>query len=327
MIYFNHLAYNSRIYKHKEIFEGSDQNKKMAVQWHLQNEVIISLVFVVFAFCLSAAAVGFTNETEHHVAEVQKYFSYTNNNTYLAYMTSISIITFLYDFFILLGLVINLVIVLILAYKSKNASWTCCAYTIIFPLSCVANHFNYIIIAFIHDLYHATSIAIAYGIMIVFIFGALKQLSFILGKPHKLCKGPNDYRNFDDAQQQGNCWYKHNLVIQFIIKTIIALFLCGYAMFDIALYFTLPINNAFDDAANHFISIYQTTVLFFAAIAAYFLINKPERSIVDIFTKAEFKKKIFNQQVTDNWKNLTKDERDIEMATEILRILKKIKDT
>jgi len=39
--------------------------------------------------------------------------------------------------------------------------WRSCAYSFMFPLCCLANHLNYIILAFVHDLYHATSVAIA----------------------------------------------------------------------------------------------------------------------------------------------------------------------
>ena len=62
--------------------------------------------------------------------------------------------------------------------------WRYCVYSILFPLCCIANHLNYIIIAFIHDLYHATSVAIVYGVVVLFFYGFLKQVSNLIGN-HK----------------------------------------------------------------------------------------------------------------------------------------------
>ena len=92
---------------------------------------------------------------------------------------------------LIFALIIPLVVCLV--YKKKCCgnyensdnenldTWKFCAYSIVFPLSCVANHLNYIIIAFIHDLPHATSVAIVYGIVLLFFYGLLKQVSYLRG--------------------------------------------------------------------------------------------------------------------------------------------------
>ena len=175
------------------------------------------------------------------------------------------------------------------------------SYSIIFPLCCIANHLNYIIIAFVHNLYHATSVAIVYGVVILFIYGALQQVSYLLGNKIK--------------------------AYQLLIKPIVVIFLSGYVVFDIILYFFLPIDNAFDDAANHFISIYQTVIFFFTAIAAYFLITRPFKSPFSLLTKAEFKDHVLFDETDKKkeWEKATDNGRDLLIAKEVLSIMKALK--
>ena len=210
---------------------------------------------------------------------------------------------------------------------SSMSLWRYCVYSILFPLCCIANHLNYIIIAFIHDLYHATSVAIVYGVVVLFFYGFLKQVSYLIGNPKYLiekCK----------YQLIKEFFMHHYMVVLLIIKLTLILFLSGYVAFSILLYVFLPIDNEFDTAANHFISIYQTVFLFLTAMATYFLINKPFRSPISIFTKAESEYNVMGMkdqtggkntpnQRNEEWDNLTDKERDLLMTRKILSILKK----
>jgi len=110
-----------------------------------------------------------------------------------------------------------------------------------------------------------------------------------------------------------------------VIKPILVLILVAYIASDILLYFFLPIDTAFDDATNHFISIYQTAVIFFTAVVAYFLINKPFESPLTIFTQAEREKHIMFLKKKETFTKSNKDN-DIIMAAEFLEVLKLQKD-
>ena len=105
------------------------------------------------------------------------------------------------------------------------------------------------------------------------------------------------------------------------VKLVLILFLSGYIAVSILLYFFLPIDDEPYNAANHFISIYQTVFLFLTAMATYFLVSKPFRSPISIFTEAEFE---FNSMglnvgddnykseiVEDQWSDLTDKECDL----------------
>ncbi len=73
--------------------------------------------------------------------------------------------------------------------------WKFCAYSSFFPLACVLNHLNYIIIAFIHNLYHATSISLIYGVVGIFIYVMLDRLPYLLQFFLKLFVDDTDYED------------------------------------------------------------------------------------------------------------------------------------
>lgn len=112
---------------------------------------------------------------------------------------------------------------------------------------------------------------------------------------------------------------------QLLIKFPLVILLIGYILYDILLFYVLPINKGFDDATNHLLSLYQTTAVFFAAIAAYFFFNKPFRSPIGILTRAECEENAFHLRDNARWADMTSDERDVLMAGEILKILTVLK--
>jgi len=163
-------------------------------------------------------------------------------------------------------------------------------------------------------LYHATSVAIAYGVVILFFYGILRELSFFVMKCSKSLKINVGDRGNETREKY--LWF---------IKPVLVVLLVCYITWNILLYFFLPIDTAFDDATNHFIAIYQRAVIFFTAVITYFLIYKPFRSYVSIFTQAEKNNNILWKE---NEKKLSKSNKDndITIAAEILKVLKLQKD-
>ena len=186
--------------------------------------------------------------------------------------------------------------------------WTFCMYSMLFPLCCLANHLNYIVIAFIHNLYHATSVAIVYGVIIIFLSVMLDRLPYVI------------FRKLIEKNELNNC-----LLLRILfLKVIVVILLLGYVTLDILVYFFLPIEEPFEDAANHFISVYSTTAVFFTGLVTYFYVQT-HTSPIHIFTKAI--DKLFhkdNQQriiniAKEDWKNLDADDKDVEVAKGLLK--------
>ena len=71
-----------------------------------------------------------------------------------------------------------------------------------------------------------------------------------------------------------------------VIKMVVMVFLTGYVACGIILFFFIPIENAFEDAANNFISIYQNVIIFFMALVVFFIIKNPRRTQIRMFTEA-----------------------------------------
>ncbi len=122
---------------------------------------------------------------------------------------------------------------------SQRRRWRFCAYSSFFPLACLINHLNYIIIAFTFNLYHATSIALIYGVVGIFIYVMLDRLPYLLQFFLKLCK--------NNAEYEDKAWY---LIVLFITKAGVVIVLGLYVVSDGLVYYFVPIDNSFDIAGH-----------------------------------------------------------------------------
>ena len=329
--YINHFASESRRDKIKVLFKRRHKKIIFAYVLGLQDEFILSLVFVVLALCLSSTAMyNATNITNELNKEIAKYFNISSDVEGLRNMYSLVIVTLTLDIIVFIALVVSLFVLFIysickwLQFNEFNSVyeplqqeskvpwkhwWTFCMYSMLFPLCCLANHLNYIIIAFIHDLYHATSVAIVYGIITIFLSVMLDRLPYVT------------FRKQIEKKDDVNWLLLGILVVKIIAVTV----LLGYVTIDIIVYFFIPIEEAFEDAANHFISVYSTTVVFFTGLVAFFFIRKSFRSQIQIFTKAvdDFFHKDRQGRIleieSEDWKKLGTDEKDVEVAKNLLK--------
>ena len=338
--YYNESKENSRMYKIKRILSSNDCYGKRTVMYELQNEVVVSLMFTVYVIILSSFGVAYTLDIDKHLNKhVKNYFGIYNLSRNLEYSSSLAITTLSLDLFVVVVMqLMVMLLVIIKTYSDMDGivdnsndtilslfAWRYCTYCIVFPFCLIVNHINYIIIAFIHDVYHAIGVAIIYGVVISALFGVLMQMSYWFDK----CK----FQEMKDAELQEVTGEtnlgKHNitqtaLVLLLIFKILAGLFLVGCLLFDILLYYVLPTND-FDSATNHLITLYQTTALFFAAIAVYFFFQNRSRSPIGILTQAEYKNGIMEEHRSKRWSTLTDDRRDLEMAKDILKVLRAIK--
>ncbi len=181
--------------------------------------------------------------------------------------------------------------------------WKFCAYSLFFPLACVLNHLNYIIIAFIFNLYHATSIALIYGVVGIFIYVMLDRLPYSF----EFFKSSKDLRN--------NVYW----ITLFFLKAGAVILLGGYVAFDGVIYYFVPIDISFDVFGNNFLSIYNTVVVFLTALVAYVLIQKSYQSPISIFSKARDKIEKDNEIGQDviEWEDMTEEEKGIDSAIKL----------
>ncbi len=381
---------------------------------------------------LSACAIGYSYNTNKILnEEYTNYYSFHTKGE-LFFATGLSVHTMVLDGFVFAAFISAPIVIIILkktCCKSKiDEIWFCqfCAYSIIFPFCNLANHFHYIIIAFIHDVYHAIGVALVYGILIVVLCEALVQLPKVfenckdscikcctsikniqgntrddsncetqaetpgsiemLAEPcdstnendagsetlddtpliqpaetrgsvqccktlavpcdsirnrktafknicncecNKRKKFGKDNDNENDAgserQDDNRSMHSCHFICILVAKIIVIVILIGYFIYNILIYYYLPINKAFDDATNHLIGLYQAITVFFAAVAAYLIFNKEYTSSISVFTKAEYEHGVLKRNRCKNWKNFTAQKRDNIMAKELLELLKNMK--
>ena len=479
--YYNHLAENCRITRIKEKLDSKMEAIIANCKYDLQNEYLLSLLFVIYALVLSCCGMGFTDYTNKILNEeyVTKYYKFQNGGR-LYFATNLIETSSILDGFVLFAFIAVQIFIALLKLKCSCCKskiddmwfWKFCAYSVIFPLCTLANHFHYIIIAFIHDVYHATGVALVYGILIIIIYEALVQLPKIL---IKLCEikrkcscprcfkkkrnshsgnisqrqvegsgGTADSENMSPAQvenstpiedlettasennseaqvenstsmHQGEASVSENIItvqvenvlsIQgnetgaessgsnqncctkflknlscgrnksssdeednnlipphtqlentaesldsnqncvrnseeqasqsdktssyhyewiFVLKIILLVILIGYFLYNMLIYYYLPINKAFDDATNHLIGLYQAITVIFAAFAAYLFFNREQTSPISVFTKAEYEHGVLKGKHCSEWENITAQKRDNIMAKELLKLLKNMK--
>jgi competence protein ComGC len=306
-MYINTCAQEPRWKKLESIIEGNDEAKAWACKHQLQNEFTLSLMLVVLSTILAAVAVGVGSKNmiseDKHVSEFYAKKGFTP--CLLAF-----------DVFILITVMVTLMILCILKCKKSISNkpnertplitkdqteswWQFCAYSMLFPLCCLSNHFNYIIIAFIHDLYHATSVAIAYGVIILFLYLMLDYIPYVFQ-----CTA-----------------VKNMLVLQFIKIGVITL-LSAYVVFEIVLFFFIPIRNAFDDAANHIISVYNTTAVLFTTLVLYVIIKHRSTSPIRVFTRAMdslHEMPTLLNITKEEWGKLSEEDKDTKVAKFLLK--------
>lgn len=436
VFYYNAYSRNCRM---NQFIKKLKSSKATQTKYDLQNELILSILIITYAFAISSTGLHYTISHKALNDEYFKFFS-LNETSNILYIVSLGILTFLLDSSVTLLFVVTLVVLLcfyciekksenpIKATDSVNWLWRFCAYSMIFPLFVVANHLNFIIIAFIHDVYHATGVALIYGIIIFFLYGALIQLPELLPPlclftkdvGITLCKiaccccniacccskiacccskkvnvpasnttdrgkelVPNDndqdtseeqsilpeniystdaapdqnaqaltsnyaQTNITGLVQAGNnstvqnqptnnsteeqnsskltkIITKNPIFLHFLANLCFVYVLVGYFIYNMLIYYYLPINNAIDDATHHLLTLYQATAIFFAAIAAYFFLNRPTRSPLNIFTRAEYEYCVLHKDQKKQWKDFSADEKDKIMAKELLSILKTMK--
>ena len=136
------------------------------------------------------------------------------------------------------------------------------------PITTLVVHFTHIVIGFIHNEYHATSVGFFYGAVVILHIIMFKILTHLY---YSIIQDDYDDKNKD---QTGGLTC--SFVVIYCVSSIVLVLLVAFVA---ALYFLLPINNAFEDAPNRLHTFVSTLVLVFAAYIIFLLhkINKDEK--------------------------------------------------
>ena len=171
--------------------------------------------------------------------------------------------------------------------------WYVMHYSLILPSVNLAIHANYIIIGVIHTPYHATSVAIYYGVVLILNVGCLKVIAYLKNLLFSSCgKGKCSCIKGKCSCIKGKCIKDkcscikdkcscikidaYTNTISFFVLLLWCIFLNLLFVYAIIPYFILPINHGFDDAPHQAQAIlYSNGIVTIVIVSiAYWIVRK-----------------------------------------------------
>ena len=182
-------------------------------------------------------------------------------------------------------------------------------------------HLPYITIAYLNDASHATSMFIYYTLVVFAFFSAI-DLTYSTYIDALIIAREKPSQNSEEGQGLRRIFgfYSQERRIQnlsaFGTPAFAILIVCLVGMTTAALV-TVPISKAFTDASNRLLGFYQTAFVFVGAYVVYksLLEKKPLEKAI------ESRKIPIRNGDTEQWKNLTKDEKITELYSRVIDIL------
>ena len=199
-----------------------------------------------------------------------------------------------------------------------NVNWSILLYTLLSPFSCIATHAYHVIIAFIDNAYHASSVLLLF-VIVLFIHVVVFQKIY-----YYVCKWRNSKKHSDCCKNF--CWTMFILCC-YLIGVLTLAVIIGLT---VSLLILLPINNAIDNAPTNIYIIYQGSVAVIAALVTFQVFFRETNSMAEVFIKARDKmikeksrQNDDNNAETDpeqdeNWKKMSEKEKELYLAEVLL---------
>lgn len=190
-----------------------------------------------------------------------------------------------------------------------TVNWSILLYSLLSPLSCIATHAYHVIIAFIDNAYHASSILLLYIIVLFVHVVVFQKIYYYVCKWRNSKKCSNCCKNF--------CWTMLILCC-YLVSIITLAVIIGLT---VSLLILLPINNAIDNAPTNIYIIYQGSVAVIAALVTFQVFFRETNSVAEVFIKARDKMLHGTQSDSkddDEWENMSEKEKELNLAKAVL---------
>ena len=201
-------------------------------------------------------------------------------------------------------------------------NWSILLYTLLSPLSCIATHAYHIIIAFIDNAYHASSVLLLF-IIVLFIHVVVFQKIY-----YYVCKWRNSKKHSDCCKNF--CW----TILMMFCFLVGVLTLAAIIGLSVSILILIPIDNAIDNAPTNIYVIYQGSVAVIAALVTFQVFFRETNSVAEVFIKArdkmiqgrtDTKIQEENKQGTQpdsrddkRWEKMSEKEKELHLATALL---------
>ena len=281
---------------------------------------ILSMVIGSATFCLYVIALDITamhNALYTVDADVKKYYNFDTGITNFSLEYFIVFLIFIEDSIVVLVMFVFFWIIVCTSicyhYCCSDAfkySWSAFVYLTIGPVMCVIIHGNHIIIGFIHSPYHAGSVLIFYGIVIlaiVYFYQAFHGTFKCFIAKIRCC---------EQKQLSDVCF--------FLLFAIISIIVSGLLVFIVAFFLLVPIDNAIDDAPSQLFSIERTVVVVLAIIVTCKVYSRKPETLLSSVVKAKDKETLHGGESGDrSWVKLEEEEKYVRIGKLFLDKLKK----
>lgn len=205
---------------------------------------------------------------------------------------------------------------------TTNVNWSIMLYSLLSPLSCIATHAYHIIIAFIDNAYHASSVLLLFIIVLFIHVVVFQKIYYYVCKWRNSKKHSNCCKNF--------CWTML-ILFCFFLGVITLAVIIGLS---VSILILIPIDNAFDNAPTNIYVIYQGSVAVIAALVTFQVFFRETNSVAEVFIKARdkmiqgrtnSKMQEENKQGTQpdsrddkRWEKMSEKEKELHLATAFL---------
>lgn len=195
--------------------------------------------------------------------------------------------------------------------------------TVLCPLFCIVAHSPYIIVAYLNDGSHASSIFIYYSVMIYVFFGV--TWLFVHWYRHvntipRAMPGTDNYfelseggeirsNDLGDGQTSNRNGGKKKCCISFLLLSTILLLL-GLVALITSYLILIPINKAISDAPNRILSIYQSGGFLIGSFIVYKVIDYFYNKKKEEEYEKEKKKEIVYDILKDFYDEMKKDHKE-----------------
>ena len=232
--------------------------------WEIKTQMFIimamSIVFSIYVLSMDVTALVYKGK-------VHEEFNDWYKNDTIKNLNHLNICFFVLDALIFAGTIVLTILSCCYNCIKESVNVALPYYFFLFPIAIIASRIDLIIIGFIQNPFHATGVAVSYGIMVISCIAILEMSSHLFHIYYE-CK----------PRCLSFC------CICAFISIIIVLLL--FFVYLVALYFLVPINNAFDEAPNEIITIYQSVVVLLGGFFVYWILLRLYRSPLDILIKA-----------------------------------------
>ena len=214
--------------------------------------------------------------------------------------------------------------------QQEETPWlTCCIVMPFYPLLGSSVHITHIFISLSHNIFHATSIALIYALVVGMIFLFLKFVTNVYYYAifeKKICSGLCQHLCIIPCQHLP-CHIipcQHLCIIPIYIA---AMFFCiGVTIAATCVYFVTFLSVTFDGKPLHLFSLSQALTIVVVSIITLWLIVAKKATVFSYFVQATndmYKEQgVFEGMDKETWDQLTDDKKELQVARYFLKLVK-----